>query len=1441
MALLAKRWGAARFLFVSTAFVHAVPAATVALQETSWWSSVTSTRWSSTGTPCRTAGGPRRRCASWASRTHSKKAVAEHLILQACNTEGVQAQIVRPSIVTPAWAAPYAGWSGDKPSTIVAAQLLLLKRGLRIFRCSAHPCPLVPVDVVACAAIQALVTSAPTAGSAASIVNATVDISEADRVPSFQLLVNRFYQLLALRGDVSLPEAGLIFRLNRLAENATAFWLLDRLMNVLPNAAMALGAKATLFAAQTVGLDSTALQKQCKTMQLIGRYSTLPAQYEPFSSPSSGWLFRSKVRLPDDWDPVEYNVLIQRAAILFAESSGKSTPPPRFPADTFHDICIVSSRPWWSDALAALSMPGSPLLLSCADFLIRQVLKWMDLTVKVDAASLVSATQLSQPLVLCPTHRSVLDFVIIGVTCFRLRLLLPRLQVPHVAADAEFAGLPVLGGMLGSLGAFYVRRGGGSVQPDPALRAEVSRVFQKGRPLEVFLEGRRSRGRRQLRLRSGLLRALRDVSQRTVALVPIALSYELLPEDNSFFDELKGCPRPPLTTSALVDWVLRGMCGELPSFGEAYVRLGAAHVLDASAELPVLLSEVQEQLVTLTSITALHARALAELLELPPAAVSSALRGGGMQVRESCLPPCTPLTDSERWSLALQTATLLRARLPHQWARWLVEPVLERGNPDCSEPPPSAPPCSAAAPVACCAQPAVASEAAAERNAPAAPAASEARAVLAAAGGPPQLDADAVAASLALRLEAAEDAAHDVARALRDGGVARVTEEHLLQQLLQPHADRRALPPPLARGAACIVAGRLGPGMVSGYGVSREKPSVLKPIAPLWPTAPLHTEQRCDEESLDRWGFKDTRFAAQWVDGRPAIQVTSTRYGSLGRQPLYQLWDLFQKELRVSMSVRDTLQEEAPAALPPPAAGLVRQLAAVVAEGRICTDPEARLRACTGHGLADIWRLRARALPRAPDAVVRPAAAEERSRPCWRPPRATRASPSSPWADQRDVGAGAPDAGGGPEATGCPGHARAQPRALGQRRGRGRARGGRHHGERSEGGTPRARREHGNGARLDGVLHPRRLDRDPCERHEARPLREHRGHDPRGQRGDPQRRALAAPGHCWWCDVALGLRPRLDERRAAQRGTGQRGVLGRRDLGGRESEAPAGDCRVPERCLLRLGGGRPVDEGGRAPAGRAAACLVPAHGQQAAPAGAGHPRRRVEEQAGIGREGRRSQAEGRAPRGGGCRHPGLRGQPAGGGCPEGCPVAPGTARRRHVGWLQLWRGGVRADLCDRLPEGLRAGPPDTLRIAGDDGPVVGGEERVARRRRGGQGGARSNAPARAAVPDVPHDPAVRRGRRAVHVPGRQHRRPRAGEGAGGFRAPGARGAPCRAGRGRLPEPPPRRGQAPRGAPAADAGPGVVGRAPRAQGHRGPCQRAWSPKRRLVGCCTCRAR
>ena len=122
---------------------------------------------------------------------------------------------------------------------------------------------------------------------------------------------------------------------------------------------------------------------------------------------------------------------------------------------------------------------------------------------------------------------------------------------------------------------------------------------------------------------------------------------------------------------------------------------------------------------------------------------------------------------------------------------------------------------------------------------------------------------------------------------------------------------------------------------------------------------------------------QDTKFVAQYVDGRPAAQITSQRYKALGRQPLFQLWELFQRKLSVPLNVRDMLPERPMPELPAPASGLEEVLTAVLPSSRVRMDPDARLRAGAGHGLADIWLLRTRQLERFPDAVVRPETEEE--------------------------------------------------------------------------------------------------------------------------------------------------------------------------------------------------------------------------------------------------------------------------------------------------------------------------------------------------------------------------------------------------------------------------------------------------------------------------------
>eukprot|EP00928_Gymnodinium_smaydae_P045167 TRINITY_DN30143_c0_g2_i1.p1 TRINITY_DN30143_c0_g2~~TRINITY_DN30143_c0_g2_i1.p1 ORF type:complete len:1310 (+),score=180.00 TRINITY_DN30143_c0_g2_i1:131-3931(+) len=641
------------------------------------------------------------------------------------------------------------------------------------------------------------------------------------------------------------------------------------------------------------------------------------------------WKFQARVNLPDDFSSAEYCVLIARATVAFSDARVKQS------LSSFSNISAISPRSVIHDMVLAACTPGpSPLLLRLAAFVVRRALGWTQVTIKLDAASLVSVADLSHSLVLCPTHRSVLDFVVLGALSFQLRPQLPMLSVPHVAADAEFRSLPFLGRVLARLGAFFVRRGGGGVQPDPFLRAELGRVFQNGHPLEVFLEGARSRGRRFLRLRTGFLRVLSEIAQRPVALVPVAMSYELLPEDASFFEEMHGSPRPPLRTSDLLCWVARAIRGELPPLGQVHVRLGSASIMDTSADVPALLCNIQSQLVSLSVLTSLHVRALAEVLKRDVSEVMKAYSEAGIHVHDTNIE--RTCTEAERWALAFQAIAHLSRWLPPAWASWFIEPLQSAH--------------STASPVV--------ESPAADRTA-----------------------LQAVVAALLTKFDAAETAAKEAVKAICHGGATEVLEAHLLQQLLQTSSSvDSAFPSPLAFGAARIVAAAQ-PNSAPDRSASKQTCLTTSgkggqvSYTPLWPSD-HRQETRCDEEAINRWGFVDTSFVAQWCDGRAAVKMTSKRYAICGR-PLFELWSLFQRELRVPLSVRGTNQVAKLPDLPPPAAGLEEALASAIPRERFRCDAEARLRGGTGQGLADIWLLRSGTSKRMPDAVVRPESEDE--------------------------------------------------------------------------------------------------------------------------------------------------------------------------------------------------------------------------------------------------------------------------------------------------------------------------------------------------------------------------------------------------------------------------------------------------------------------------------
>ena len=412
MQQLASQWKAKRFLFVSTAFVHAVPPpSTEALQERLvelrdfdamelYRDAMSHGGWAQTA--MRELGFP---------NTYTFcKAVAEHLVIRACDSEGLDVRIVRPSIVGPAWAYPFIGWAGDKPSTIVGAGTLLVKRGVRAFRDAFdHPCPVVPVDMVADISVKAL--GGAFSSEHGRIFQACLDSSEAHQMPSFRFFTAHFYQLLALRGSLSLAELGLMAKLLRWCDNATVFHIVHALINVLP---MKLLGLLRICLERIFALVGMRLSKQFSTMvKVLESCCTLPMQYHSFSSPCVPWHFQSTLRLPEQWDFHEYFLICCRAGYAFARpSAGQLQAPGRNYAKEFAEIQIFGPSSVLSDLITAFAHPNAGPLYAIAAFVVRQGLSWLNLTVTVDGASLQSISKLDVPGFLL---RKLILVTIIGI------------------------------------------------------------------------------------------------------------------------------------------------------------------------------------------------------------------------------------------------------------------------------------------------------------------------------------------------------------------------------------------------------------------------------------------------------------------------------------------------------------------------------------------------------------------------------------------------------------------------------------------------------------------------------------------------------------------------------------------------------------------------------------------------------------------------------------------------------------------------------------------------------------------------------------------------------------------------------------------------------------------------------------------------------------------
>lgn len=162
--------------------------------------------------------------------------------------------------------------------------------------------------------------------------------------------------------------------------------------------------------------------------------------------------------------------------------------------------------------------------------------------IKVDNIGLTNIKKLCQniPVILLPSHRSHLDYLILSSVLYNFNL-----PPPLVAAGNNLSFWP-LGYIFRKCGAFFIRR----TFKSNRLYKEVlysyfkELLIKRNHPLEFFIEGGRTRTGKMLQPKVGLIsmvvKAYLENNVDDIAFIPISINYEKLFEEKEYSDELQG-------------------------------------------------------------------------------------------------------------------------------------------------------------------------------------------------------------------------------------------------------------------------------------------------------------------------------------------------------------------------------------------------------------------------------------------------------------------------------------------------------------------------------------------------------------------------------------------------------------------------------------------------------------------------------------------------------------------------------------------------------------------------------------------------------------------------------------------------------------------------------------------------------------------------------------
>ena len=493
------------------------------------------------------------------------KSMAEHLLME--RRGDVPLTIVRPSVISASLQHPFPGWI-DSAAAFGGFVLMLGLGHLRaIVGHRDSRLDVVPVDEVA----GRILTAATAAGAPPAVVRHAT--AGAALSPTLQECWDGIAEYYGVNRVGRRPV------LRYLGPRRLGFRIADALHHQLPVTMAALRSK-----------DS-----RRKARSLKARLAKLNDAFPYFTSNSFD--FHSSEPLNHGFEPRAYVRLVCQGMHRFVLRQ-----------DRAQWTLAGAKHPGHGGDLAwSLRQPHGNGWIRVASWVATKTLRRTHDRITIDVPSFEAARAAvpeGTPLVLVASHRSYLDFVLVSYLAFARPDL--RLPIPYIAASMEFGRIPLLGRILTALHAFYLKRGTGKEDPD--LTRRIADLVADGKALEFFIEGTRSRTREFLEPKRGLLRALQSTG-RPVALLPVALSYDRVPEEPAFLAELLGAPKPKMRLSALLAWFGRAARGRV-NLGRAHVACGAPVLLAPNGDAAAAAQAVMDRLRQATVTTTFHLEAL---------------------------------------------------------------------------------------------------------------------------------------------------------------------------------------------------------------------------------------------------------------------------------------------------------------------------------------------------------------------------------------------------------------------------------------------------------------------------------------------------------------------------------------------------------------------------------------------------------------------------------------------------------------------------------------------------------------------------------------------------------------------------------------------------------------------------------------------------------------